>query len=619
MLSKKGSAPISGIYQSTKVCIAYIALLCLCMLPVAATYAQTKDTAKKSYVELSADNVYGFKTDSGDVSKFIGHAVFHQGTDTLYCDSLYQFKKTNVIEAFSNVKLAQAGGTQGTSDYLKYTSDKKLAFMQGNVTLTDGKNNLNTAELTYDLGTKIAVYSNGGILHNDSTTVKSNTGVYSVNEKNARFKGNAVITDPQYNIRSEDLLYNTDSKVTQFFARSVVVRDSGRSILTTSKGTYDGQNGIAYFMGHSTIWNHEQYIEGDSLYYNKVTGYGLANGNVISIDTGHHATIYCGHAEYFQKKRILWATVKPVLEQVNGKDTIYIRADTFYSAPMVKPKVEDPKPRPANDTLDSAHRWQGIIDTAQNKLFDDAQLKPKIHKSIYRIPTSKSDTVVVLAAKPEKKKSKKNKKGVVAVAPAIAADTTAADTTAPLYFIGYHHVLIFSDSLQGMCDSVCYTRSDSTIRMMYDPKVWAHNSQITGDTILLLLDSSRLRQMYVPNNAFIISQSGPARANFFDQVQGKTLTAYFKNNAITKMLVFPDAQSIYYPKDDKGAYIGVDQASSVKMLMFFEDQKITDIKFDQDVHVTMTPFEKADISSMRLSKFRWLIDQRPKTKEELFK
>jgi hypothetical protein len=132
------------------------------------------------------------------------------------------------------------------------------------------------------------------------------------------------------------------------------------------------------------------------------------------------------------------------------------------------------------------------------------------------------------------------------------------------------------------------------------------------------LDSSQLRRMYVPGNATVISQSGPDKAQLFDQVQGKTLTSFFKDNTVTKMIVSPNSECIYYPKDDKGYYLGVDQSNSVRMRIFFEDQKIKSIKFEQDVHETMTPLEKADLPSMHLSRFKWLIDQRPKTKEELF-
>lgn len=589
------------------------ALLCLCGLLVsAAAQAQKKDTVAKSdmvSVLVYGDNMYGIHTDSADLKKFIGNAVFIQGTDTLYCDSLYQNAATKIVEAFSNVRIAQAGGTQGTCDYLRYTSDKKLALMQGNVELTDGKNNLECPELTYDLGTKIGVYTQGGILHNDSSTVTSNAGVYNVNTEEAHFTGHVVITDPQYNIKSEDLVYNTRTKVTRFYAQSVVTRDNGKSVLTTKDGTYDGANGIAYFFGRSSIWNDGQYIEADSLHYNKTSGYALANGNVIAIDTGNHSSMYCGHAEYYRKPKILWATIKPVLVQANGKDTLYVRADTFYSAPMVR------------DSIGKAGKIKtGLADTSTRADSIAARSARGIQTPLSKTDSAKGKYHIPLNTKAENKTSKKKRKvETPAAAPLVVTDTATADSTAPLYFIGYHHVLIFSDSLQGKCDSLTYTRSDSTIRMIYSPIAWSHNSQITGDTISLMMDSLELKSMYVPNNALIVSQSGPEQAQLYDQIQGKTLMAYFHKNTITKMDVLPNSEAIYYSKDEKGAYLGVNQAKSEKMYVYFDDQKIMKILFVKDFAQTMTPLEKANLPETRLSRFKWLIEQRPKTKEELFR
>jgi len=538
-------------------------------------FAQVKDTSKTIPVHIkNSKNYYHIQTDSGEYNKFIDDVVLQQGTDILYCDSAYMNQTTHNFEAFGDVKITQADGTEAKSNYLRYISDSKTAFMRGNVSLNDNKGKLWCDELTYNLNTKIGVYDHGGRLVSDSTTVTSNTGEYNVKTKDATFKGNAIITDPQYHITSESLVYNTGTKITRFFAPSIV--NSDKMTLVTSSGAYDSHEGLADFSDHSSIWNDGQYIEADTLHYDKRTGFGFAYGHVVSIDTAHHSTIYCRHAQYYRKKKILWAVGDPVLKQVNGKDTIYIYADTFYSAPMVIPKLLP------TDTVAKA----ATIKTAKKKSKLPQAEKPKLELAP---PTMAFD------------------------------DTSKTDTTAPSYFTGYHHVLIFSDSLQGKCDSIVYTMSDSVIKMIYSPIAWAHKSQITGDTILLKLDSNSLKSIYVPNNAFTVSQSGPAKAHLYDQVQGKRLKGYFKNNSIHQMVVYPDAQAIYYPTDNKGAYIGVNQSNSDTINAYFENQALIRIKLDNENHVKLTPITKADLPSMKLSRFKWLIDQRPKSKEELFK
>ena len=526
----------------------------------------------------------------------------------------------------------------------------------------------------------------------------------------------------RYDIVSDDLGYNTGNKLVTFYSPSVVTSDSGKNKLKTSDGTYDSQTGTAHFVGHSYIYNEQHYLEGDTVFYNKVTGYGFANGHVITLDTGRHSKLYCEHLEYFKIQRIMWATGKPVLEQVNGKDTLYIRADTFYSFPAPKPgevvKKQPPKFGIAVDSMDmpmdsvalKTNKARSIDTTTKttdslgtaitnkqiSKQHTDTSTKTNVSFSelVYINTLSLSQTVLNASAKdtpvakqvvalpkyinkngypplavedsfqayfnlismlatpidkmvhrkgevlvlantyttsisPKKTKQGKgtNKKGgktkdsdgEETTSGVAKTDSTKADTTAPLIFIGYHHVRIFSDSLQGTCDSISYSQSDSTIRMMFDPIAWSHMSQITGDTILLKLDDSgKLKSLFVPNNSFVVSQSGPEKAQLFDQVQGKTLTGYFINNTINKLVVVPEAQSIYYSKDSKGAYVGESEASSERMKIYFQNQQINKILFEKDVTQTMTPLEKVNIPEARLGRFKWLMDQRPKSKKELF-
>ena len=616
---------------------------------------QKADTSGKTSVHIAqSGHLDFFKTDTGSFTKFVTDVVVYHGTDTLYCDSLYKYEK-NVLEAFGKGRIVQMGGTEGTCDYLRYTSDNKVAYMTGNVSLTDGSNNLWCEELTYNLGTKTGVYNNGGTLQSDSTTVSSQSGTYYVKSHDARFIGNVIVTDPKYHITSKDLGYNTETKVETFYDYSVVTSDSGRSVLTTWKGTYDSKRVVARFTGHSSIWNDGQYIEADSMHYDKLSGYGFAIGNVISIDTEQHATIYCGRADFFRRKRVLWAIIKPVLELASGKDTFYMRADTFYSAPMVRMPgkafvmpVDTPEYRTDSAAADSTAlkltalkggKQKKAQDTATEKekpksrgrrrkavqdtiavVTDTLQKEPPID-SMWAVPAVKyrladfyRDTGKKVALAQPKKGDKKKIKTIKAT-----VDTTDGDTTAPIFFTGYHHVLIFSDSMQAKCDSVCYTRSDSVVKLMVEPVAWSRRSQITGDVIMMQLDSANVRSMYVPESAFMVSRSGPDKADLFDQVQGVTLTAFFKDNNIDKMIVTPEAQSIYFSKDDAGAYVGLSEASSLTMRIFFADEGVSRIKYIKDVKQTMTPMEQANLPGARLSRYHWRYDERPKSKEELFK
>lgn len=536
--------------------------------------ATPSDSSKNVIVNiLSATNSYGIQTDTGLLQRLVGNVRLQQGSTTMSCDSAYLNLVTNNMEAFGNVQIIQAGGTQVNSDYLRYRGNQKLAYLSGNVSLTDGKSNLWSENLTYDLNSKIGTYQDGGTLESETTTLSSKYGSYNTQTKEARFRGDVSVTDPKYDVTSEDLGYNTASKLVSFFGPSVVVND--QSELRTSSGTYDSKNEIAHFNTRSSMQQDAQYIEGDKLDYNRTSGFGQANGRVVVIDTLKKSTLWCGFATYNERSHQLFATQNPVLLSVNGQDSLYIAADTFYSAPEKKLAEKYPP---------------------------NLTQKPKTQKESKESKTKENKTQKIV----EQNRSK------------LSNDSTIVDSTAPRYFIGYHHVRIWSDSLQGVCDSISYSQRDSLMKMIGHPIAWSRESQITGDTILLYTDSSSVRKLFVPNNALLVSRSGPEKAQLYDQVQGKTMTGYFVKNKLEKMVVFPSAESIYYSKDDHGAYIGVVQAEGERMTVFFEESNIKKILIEQDPKQTLTPMNKANLPAMRLSQFKWLQEQRPKSKEELF-
>lgn len=534
-------------------------LACMLLLSLYSTAQQKpkSDTSSKVNVDIVyADYAEYVQTDTNSFNKLVGDVQLKQGDSKMYCDSAYLNIETNNVEAFGDVVIVQPDGTRVTGDYLRYIGNEKLAYMIGNVNLTDGKDNLWADQVVYDMTTKVGTYSNGGTLQTGTTTLSSDQGVYNLRSKDARFTQNVLVYDPEYEISSMDMGYNTQTKIVVFYAHSIVTSD--KSVLITTCGTYDTEKEIAHFPCRSSSQTEEQYIESDSSYYDRGKGVGLAVGNVIAIDTVQKSTLYCGRADIDENAETMLASIKPVLKKMNGDDSLFIRADTFFSAPVAKE-----------------------VDSIE---------------------------VVKVVGKGKKKKE------VVQM----VADTTQVDTVDTRYFTCYHNVMIFSDSLQGRCDSLVYTDVDSVMRLIYDPVLWSRKSQVTGDTILLYMDSSNLKKMYVPSKSFVVSQSGPEKAQLFDQIQGKTLTGFFHNGVIDEIVVKPNAETIYYSKDDNDAYIGVNEASSARLRIVFKDEQIDFILFEQDVQQKMTPLLEADLANMKLKRFIWLDEKRPRSLQELF-
>ena len=314
---------------------------CAIWLSITITYAQSKVIPLSV---KSADALQGFQKE-GDSSyqKLIGNVQLeHQGT-LMYCDSAIINLVLNDAEAFGDVLIVQPDGTTISSDYVKYAGDKKLAIFRSNVTLTDGKNSLWTDSLDYQTQAKIGTYTTGGTLQAESTTLSSEKGQYLVKTKDAIFEGDVVVSDPQYNCTSKKIAYNTQTKLIKILEQSKVVNAS--SILISSNGVYDAKNEVGKFYGRSSAQNKEQYIEADTLEYNKKTNWSIAKGKVIAKDTAQHITLYAGWASYQESVQKMIAYIRPVMKIEQEQDSFFLSADTFLIAP-IKPIIIDKKKNP---------------------------------------------------------------------------------------------------------------------------------------------------------------------------------------------------------------------------------------------------------------------------------
>ena len=202
------------------------------------------------------------------------------------------------------------------------------------------------------------------------------------------------------------------------------------------------------------------------------------------------------------------------------------------------------------------------------------------------------------------------------------------------YIVGYHHVRIFSDSLQAVSDSLYYSTKDSLFRLFYNPVAWGSgNYQISGDTMFVYTKNKKANRLYVFENALTINKIA---GNIFNQLKGTTINCYFKEGEIDFIRSKGNAESIYYIKDDHNAYSGVNKAHGDIIDMIFapkldslgkpaldsagksKGKELNRVVVRSDAEGSMIPIKKVNFDDMRLRGFKWQEDRRPKSKQELF-
>jgi len=156
--------------------------------------------------------------DTTKLTIITGNVKLRQGTTLLFCDSCVINNTTKVFEAWGNVHINDSDTANIYSNHLLYYMQKKMAYFDGNVRLTDGHGTLTTPQLEYDLNTNIGVYTKGGRVVNKKTVLTSQEGIYYADLKDIYFTGNVLLKDPAYVIATDSLLYNTELQTTRFIS-----------------------------------------------------------------------------------------------------------------------------------------------------------------------------------------------------------------------------------------------------------------------------------------------------------------------------------------------------------------------------------------------------------------
>lgn len=520
-------------------------------------YAQVSPPATSGEVRiveiLQAARLEYRKIDSiTELQILVGNARLKQGNTLFYCDSCVINNGTKTFEAFGNVHIKD-DTTDVYSNYLRYLTDKKIAYLTGKVRLTDGKGTLTTNNLEYDVNTGIGIYRNGGKVVNKKTVLTSNEGYYYSDIKDVYFKNNVELKDPSFQLSSDSLLYNTQTETARFVSETII-KDTSSRIIITKEGFYNLQTGKAEFGQNPVIRDGAVRINANRISIDDSTGISRAEGNAVVVDTAQGTTILAGVIFRNSKTQSVLATRKPLMIIKQEADSIYIAADTLFTARLT---------------------------------------------DLYQVPDSvKSDSL----------KKRDSSKQLIKVS-ASSKDSTNR------YFEAYRNVRVFSDSLQAASDSLFYSFKDSTFRLYQKPVIWANNSQITGDTIFLFTKNKKADRMEVFDNSLLVNELQP---EIYNQIAATRMDGYFMDGNIDSVRAKGFAKSIYFLQEADSSYSGINESNSDILDIYFKNKELEKVIFRSAVTGTLWPIRQKNPAEMRLKNFIWLEDRRPKTKFELF-
>jgi len=252
--------------------------------------------------------------------------LFHDGAQ-IESDISYYYPSKNSFKANGQVKFSQGDTLTMTSNSFDYDGITRKAIATGNVELVRPDMVLNTNTLYLDRELNTAYYNTNGTIIDNENILKSEVGVYFMNEKKYIFESNVKINNPEYNVISNELEYYTESDLAFFNGPSNII---GKDYEINSElGFYDTKIQKGYFKNNAVINYDGKIINGDSIYFENEKSYAAATNNIMINDTVNNSIITGHYGEIFKSIDSAIVTKNALAVSISKGDSLYIHSDTL--------------------------------------------------------------------------------------------------------------------------------------------------------------------------------------------------------------------------------------------------------------------------------------------------
>jgi lipopolysaccharide export system protein LptA len=419
----------------------------------------------------------------------------------------------------------------------------------------------------------VKIFGRVRIHEGDSITITGGRLIYQGDKKLAQMRENVVYRDPTMTLKTDFLDYDMIEHLAYYYEYGQLVTET--NTLTSKKGYYDTDARYASFKDSVILRNQDYLVEADTFQFNTVTevAYFLgptiitaSNGTVLNADEGG---VYKTQEDI---SNFSGATIETPKFFLYGDDLFGDKNQAYYTATRNVSLVS--KEDDVIITGDFGKYWkdQGIIKIYGNTLMKKIFVQDTLFLS--------ADTLINIEDSiPQKER-----------------------------LLAFHNVRIFKPDLQGIADSLSYRTADSLIYLYHDPVLWSENNQMESDTISIVMSDGQIDKMHMDTNAFVTSV---AVDEFYNQVKGRNMIAFFKEGQMYQVDVNGNGESIYFEMEETDSLVmGMNKVVCSDMRLKFEQQKISDITF-YSPDGSFIPFHEIRADGMKLDNFSWRAYERP--------
>jgi lipopolysaccharide export system protein LptA len=470
----------------------------------------------------------------------------------------------------------------------------KIAF---NKNLINGQRLIGNVHLNFD-GTNFYCdsaykFSNGNFQAFGNIRVNK-PGEYAISGKklffteatqSATLNENCVFSDGAMTLTSPNMSYNMKSEVATYSGGGKVVSTKNNNELVSQTGRYHSPSNNFTFRRKVTVKNKDYTVVSDTMLYNTNTEISYFFGPTTI--TGKDLEIKCENG-YFNSKTETCSFKKNA--RVKSKEQTLFGDSIFY-----------------NGKEKWGEAFQNVIIVDNNS---DLTIRGNYgrHEELNEISWVTGKSIL--------EKTLENKDTLF-----IVADTLFAKKTGPENrdIKAYHHVLLYSKDLQGKCDSLSLSESDSIMRMFYNPVLWNDANQLTGTEINLHFKNDSLDFLFVPENSFLANEVVPG---YFNQIKGKSLNGQFVKNDLHEVKINGNGQLAYFSTEEKNKrtkLTGLNRTDCSNIRIGLKEKSIQKVTLENEPNSLYNSIQKVKPSQFRLEGFTWRALERPISKVEMIR
>jgi lipopolysaccharide export system protein LptA len=432
-----------------------------------------------------------------------------------------------------------------------------------------------------DSSNSLQAFSNIHIKMSDTLNLFGDKLNYDGNTRIAEVIENVKLVDNQSVLTTDHMYYDRNIQVASYITGGKIVSKDNR--LTSKKGYYHTDVKHAFFRENVVLKNPKNTMNSDTLMYNTVADIAYFFGPTIIRGKNVKNYIYCENGWYNTNNDISRFSKNALI--VNG-DQRMTGDSIFYDKKM---------------DFGRAYRNIVVTDTVNNLVIHGDYSEYSKTKG-YSMITGKAMAIII-----------DSKDSLFLHADTLYSTFDKEQKTKDLF--AYYRAKFYRHDLQGASDSMLYRFRDSTILLYKMPILWSDDNQLTSDSIYILTTKKEIKQLMLYNAAFIISKDSLLSYN---QIKGKNMTGFFKDNHLNRIDVYANAETIYFVREEDKSLIGINKAVAGNMHIYLKDRKIEGITYLDSPTATLFPEKDIEPRDRILKGFEWHGQQRPLNKDQIF-